>query len=536
MSDAENPTTEREAEKPATPSSKKDSRSTRRRATAADGSLDKLKRCTACRRKQSSDRKRCISCGAALPDKTLAELAKEDSAEGLISDEKPIDEKPAEVKPAAGGAGGRDAPQAAEKPVEVKPADTKPAAEKAAEATPATEKAADAKPTEPSPAPVTVPQAAEKTESRPAEPTQQAPPPVSAPVETPAPVAETPTPEAAREALQAEEVTLEALLLKATQGVAPVASEVAPPPTEAKKVTAPPPAERHEKEPAHAREHAPAPTETPAAAESRHVTPAVKKPATAPVRPPAPNPPVNVGAVVKTELAPVAKTLEHLGDQVKAGLTLIAKGQRAQDEKVTLVARAVEELAKDAQKRRKDYDALYAEMRGYKENFLETAQKPLFNALVLLFDAVDRIMRRVDEIPDAAIPKDAVTEAFRQVKDQLVESLYRNDIELIEDRPAKLDVSFQKPVRRVETETAAEDRDVVQCVREGFRRRGIVFRPQEVVVKRCLAVSPDGGAHDTTAPQASGAEPPHSITQLVGPAPTEGATPAEPETPRKEEL
>ncbi|MEZ0228907.1 MAG: nucleotide exchange factor GrpE [Planctomycetota bacterium] len=244
----------------------------------------------------------------------------------------------------------------------------------------------------------------------------------------------------------------------------------------------------------------------PAAPPASGPVPVAKKPAPAPApaRPAAP--PVNVGAVVKaelkTELAPVQKAVDHVGDQIKAGLTLVAKGQRGLEEKVTVVARAVEELAKDTVKRRKDYDALYEEMRQYKTNFLDTAQKPLYNEMLLLFDSIQRIMRRIDEVEEAAIPKEAVAEAFKQVKDELLEILYRRDIEMIEDHPVKLDVKSQKPVRRVETETPSEDKDVVQVVREGFRRNGAVFRPQEVVVKRCLSVASDEQPIEPTETQA----------------------------------
>jgi molecular chaperone GrpE (heat shock protein) len=367
----------------------------------------------------------------------------------------------------------------------------------------------------------------------------------------------------------AEEVTLESLLkaASAANGAPEISesrddSKAAPPPPSPSKpaeagarsadsgrlaIEAPSAEIPHAETEAHAKEaprtEAPtAPATGSAKVPAAAVAPARKPAAPTPAPRPAP-PPVNVGAVVKGELVPVQKSVDHLErsvehveksvehvgkslghveTQIKAGLTLVAKGQRGLEEKVTLIARAIEELAKDAQKRRKDYDALYVEMRDYKTNFLDTAQKPLFNDLLLLFDSVQRITRRVDEITEPAIPKEAVVEAFKQVKDELLEILYRRDLELIEDHPAKLDVAFQKPVRRVETEDAKEDKDVLQCVREGFRRNGVLFRAQDVVVKRCLAVASDeqpitedaddGGASETSAGEA---QPPAPETPVA---------------------
>jgi len=77
-------------------------------------------------------------------------------------------------------------------------------------------------------------------------------------------------------------------------------------------------------------------------------------------------------------------------------------------------------------------------------------------------------------------------EALKHILEEVLEVLYRRDIELIEDRPKSLDIEFQKPVRRIETDDPGEDRAVDQIVREGFRLSGLILRPQEVVVKRCL--------------------------------------------------
>ncbi|HZU95456.1 MAG TPA: nucleotide exchange factor GrpE [Planctomycetota bacterium] len=449
MSDAENPTAEREAE------SSPAGHLSPRASSALGKAGDPVKKCSACGRKQPFKRTRCVSCGANLPAEAFDESKADESKDGASA-----------------------------------PAAEAPKAEKAPEAAAAPAPAPEKPPAAPAPAPDAPP------EPRAAEPKAAEPK-----------AAEQPRAEEPRPAEPSgSEVTLESLI-KAAAGDTPPPPPADPEPPAAPAVAEAPAVEApKEKAPEKAVEepHHEAPKAEPKAPHAPTPAPGAKKLA-APVAPrPAGAPPASVGAAVKAEVAPLftkavehldgkiattAKAVDHVEHQLKAGLGLVAKGQHGLQEKVTLVARALEELAKDATKRRKDYDALYAEMRDYKVNFIDQAQKPLFNDLLLLFDSILRISRNVEDIKESTIPKEAVSEAFKQVKDELVEILYRRDIEMIEDHPKKLDVSFQKPVRRVETDNAEEDKQVVQCVREGFKRNGVVFRPQEVVVKRCARVA-----------------------------------------------
>jgi molecular chaperone GrpE (heat shock protein) len=204
--------------------------------------------------------------------------------------------------------------------------------------------------------------------------------------------------------------------------------------------------------------------------------------------------------------------VHHLGEQVKHGLEHIHTRNKTVGDNVVKVGNdlhrvvgdvhqvkdgigkiveAVQALAKDAVKRQKAYDQLYTEMRDYKNNFIDAAQKPLYMEMILLFDSVQRAMRKYEEAPETTLDKGGVLQAMTQIKDELLEILYRRDIELIEDAPKKLDVNFQKPIRRIEVDNPAEDREVAQRVRDGFRRNGTVLRPQEVVVKRCVSVPSD---------------------------------------------
>lgn len=144
------------------------------------------------------------------------------------------------------------------------------------------------------------------------------------------------------------------------------------------------------------------------------------------------------------------------------------------------IARALVEIVKEGESRKRAYDVLYDEMRQYKENFLWQAQKPLFMDLITMFDSILRIEKKYEDREDMS---DALSD-FRYLKDELLEILYRYDIEPIEDHPERLDITFQKPIKRIDCSDPAEDRMVVQYVREGFTRDNMLLRPQEIVVKR----------------------------------------------------
>lgn len=204
----------------------------------------------------------------------------------------------------------------------------------------------------------------------------------------------------------------------------------------------------------------------------------------------------------------VKETAKKVLDPVARGVDGTLRGLEASNANLVKIVKAVEALAQDAQKRRKDYDVLHGEMRDYKANFIDVSQRPLYMDLLLLFDSMERVERNFDG-PAETVSKADAKKAIGEVKDQLLEVLYRRDLEPITERPERLDVTFQKPVRRIEVTDPAEDRKVVGVIREGFRRGKLVFRPQEVVVQRCVTTpSDEAPIPDTEATPASDSEAP----------------------------
>jgi molecular chaperone GrpE (heat shock protein) len=172
-------------------------------------------------------------------------------------------------------------------------------------------------------------------------------------------------------------------------------------------------------------------------------------------------------------------------DRVVAELDRLRRTVSGVEDHIVKVAEAYGKLAKDGKRKDQAYDQLYDELRTYKNNFLKSAQKPLLMDVILLYDGIVRTIGSFSELPDEKVTRQMVIDALTHTRDEILEVLYRRDIERIADAPKRLDVELQKPISRIDTDKPEEDREIVQVVREGFRQNGVVLRPQEVVVKRC---------------------------------------------------
>jgi len=193
------------------------------------------------------------------------------------------------------------------------------------------------------------------------------------------------------------------------------------------------------------------------------------------------------GAVAKSgpaKLHPNAATKAGV-EKLNGNVDNVAKLVRGLETNLVRIAEAYQRVTVVSKRKEQAYDQLYEELRTYKDNFLLGAQKPLFRDIILLYDGVTRAQKRFSEGDEQVSREDAV-KALQDILEEILEMLYRRDIERIEEQPEKLDIDFQKPVRRIETDDPSEDKKVESIVRDGFRMDGAIFRPQEVVVKRCL--------------------------------------------------
>lgn len=183
--------------------------------------------------------------------------------------------------------------------------------------------------------------------------------------------------------------------------------------------------------------------------------------------------------------------VEKLGSGVEQAHKILGRLQAD----LRSVAEAYQRVSKDSKRKDQAYDQLYEELRQYKDDFLLNAQKPLFRDVILIYDGIARTIAAFEGREGDTLPKEDVLTALKHMRDEVLEVLYRRDVERVEEEPTKLNIDIQKPVRRLDTDDPTQDREVVQVLRDGFRLRGTILRPQEVTVKRYV----EAGARDAGA-------------------------------------
>ena len=168
------------------------------------------------------------------------------------------------------------------------------------------------------------------------------------------------------------------------------------------------------------------------------------------------------------------------------------------------------------------FDALHAELKGYKDNFLfDALQKPFIRDLVSLFDDLtsmhEQTVRRLAET-SAAKGGNAEDRAFLEtlagnMENQvhhMTEVFLRLDVTLSRTSPND---PVDKKVHRIlsfePAASAAEDGLVVRSVKSGFFWRERVVRAEEIIARRWTPAAP---------PTAAAADPAFVETVLIPPA------------------
>ncbi len=231
-------------------------------------------------------------------------------------------------------------------------------------------------------------------------------------------------------------------------------------------------------------------------------------------------------------LRPLAFELESVKRQnaeMATALTALGKSANAQ-QSAAPAAQAIDNISQQLQRigsvesaNQKLFDALHAELKGYKDNFLfDALQKPFIRDLVSLFDdftAVhEQALARLEKLRAAAANKadkpgkndngkrdardasgDEGEQAFLQnlagnVENQLhhmIEVFLRMDVVL--SRTATGAPVDKKTHRTVSFEPAAaqdDDNQVARSVKPGFSWRERTIRPEEIIARRWKPATP----------------------------------------------
>ena len=134
---------------------------------------------------------------------------------------------------------------------------------------------------------------------------------------------------------------------------------------------------------------------------------------------------------------------------------------------------------------------MHEELTAYRQKGVEHSKKAVLQSLLVLYDNVEQCMDEVDG------------EARRSVdwlREMLLETLYREDVEPIEDTAETLDKVLHKVVRSVPAEQLDLDRTIEQVVKRGFRWHGELLRREHVVVRRFSGAGQDEAAEESQEP------------------------------------
>lgn len=170
------------------------------------------------------------------------------------------------------------------------------------------------------------------------------------------------------------------------------------------------------------------------------------------------------------------------------------------------------------QNQKQMFDAIYGEMKDYKENvLLEAFHKQVINNLIQFYDNLASVESQLDRITEPFEAFEAWSDSisdgmFKKIRPQeladelsvfqrklkaelprfrmslenlrfeLEEVLYRMDVIPYEEHPKKLDRKLHRTLDTKPTDNPNEDRDVAEIHKIGFYWREKVFRPEEVTI------------------------------------------------------
>ena len=158
------------------------------------------------------------------------------------------------------------------------------------------------------------------------------------------------------------------------------------------------------------------------------------------------------------------------------------------------------------------FDALHAELKGYKDDFLLAAVvRPVVRDLISIYDDARELHRQfaqgVAEVADGD-PNVRATALMKTMENNLehhmhymLEVLERLEVRIVPPLTGKLDKRNQKVVAREPATREEDDLLVLRSVKPGFTWRDRLFRPEEVVIlKWGLAADPanDGDTQEST--------------------------------------
>lgn len=147
---------------------------------------------------------------------------------------------------------------------------------------------------------------------------------------------------------------------------------------------------------------------------------------------------------------------------------------------VAALKETVAQASRDDGTQQKAFDALYEELKQYKEDFIFQSEKALLLDLLLFYDSLNWFQ---NSLIKKEMSREVVADSFQYLIDEMLELLYRRDV-LPMDATSQFDRKRQKVIKTVAADTESDDYAIEQVLKRGFTRAGRVLRAEEVVVRR----------------------------------------------------
>ena len=128
----------------------------------------------------------------------------------------------------------------------------------------------------------------------------------------------------------------------------------------------------------------------------------------------------------------------------------------------------------------KAFDALYAELKQYKDDFIFQNEKSLLLDLLLFYDSLNWFQASLIK---KEMSPEVVADSFQYLIDEMLELLYRRDV-LPMEATKVFDRKNQKVIKTVPADSSDDDYTIENVLKRGFTRSGRLLRAEEVVVRR----------------------------------------------------
>lgn len=186
---------------------------------------------------------------------------------------------------------------------------------------------------------------------------------------------------------------------------------------------------------------------------------------------------------------PVLATVPPVSDLASDPLSEIFAATARLEIQLTGLCQTVEGRLRYDKAKEDAFEKLYGELEDLKRNSVFEQLRPLFIDFILLFDRIENVrseLSRGDGSPGG------VGDIIKTVSDELVEILYRREIEIIRPATDLFDPTIQQAIGTESTSDATDNNRIARVVRRGFRYRNRVLRPEEVIVKKQNATANEG--------------------------------------------